>query len=327
MFCFYSFSQYKLLNLQTRSCFISRDVLFHETVFPFKPLPTSVPLSQMNPFYHDCFSDAPPPLVTNSIYHSAPILDPSTPIDSTILEEHFIDLPKDLSVFIPNDITTPIPDLTLSLSVEPDLASDSLPANLVLCDPFPRRSTGVSRPPTYLQAYKCNATSTKYPIANYISNHKLSPSYSHFYNSISTLQEPQFYHQVVSDPNWDAAMTAELQALELNNTWSLVPLPPNKRAVGCKWVFKIKCKSDGSVERYRVKLVAKSYTQQEGLDYIETFSPITKMVTVKLFLSLATVQGWTLHQLDVRFFMLICVKKCICVFLQACPVRVSLCAN
>ena len=77
----------------------------------------------------------------------------------------------------------------------------------------------------------------KYPIANYISSHKLSPSYSHFCNNISTLQEPKFYHQVVSDPDWEAAMAVEIQALELNNTWSLVPLPPNKRAIGCKWVF------------------------------------------------------------------------------------------
>ena len=55
-------------------------------------------------------------------------------------------------------------------------------------------------------------------------------------------------------------MAAELQALELNKTWSLVPLPPNKRAIGCKWVFKIKYRSDGSVERYKARLVAKVYT-------------------------------------------------------------------
>ena len=86
-------------------------------------------------------------------------------------------------------------------------------------------------------------------------------------------------------------MVAELQALELNNTWSLVPLPPNKKAVGCKWIFKIKFKSDGSVIRYKVRLVVKGYTQQKDLDYTKTFSPISKMVTVKLFLALAIVQG------------------------------------
>ena len=176
-----------------------------------------------------------------------------------------------------------------------------IPFQLVLFQPLlSRKSTRVSKPPTYLQAYKCNVVPTKYSIANYISSHKLFPSYSYFCNSISTIQEPQFYHQAVGDPNWDAAMAAEIQALELNNTWSLVPLPPNKRAVSCKWVFKIKYKSNGSVERYKARLVAKGYTQQEGLDYTETFSPAAKMVTVKLFLSLATVQGWTLHQLDVN---------------------------
>ena len=292
---------YKLLNLQTRSCFISRDVLFHESVFLFKSLPASIPLSQPDPLYHDCFPDAPPLPITDSIHHSTLILYPSVHIDSTILEEHFIDLPEDLSIFVPNDITDPIANITSSsLSIEPIHAPHSLPASPVPTTLIPRKSTRVSKPPVYLQAYKCNAVPTKYSIANYISSHKLFPSYSYFCNSISTIQEPQFYHQAVGDPNWDAAMAAEIQALELNSTWSLVPLPPNKRAVGCKWVFKIKYKSDGSVERYKARLVAKGYTQQEGLDYTETFSPVAKMVTVKLFLSLAAVQGWTLHQLDVN---------------------------
>ena len=235
----YGVKGYKLLNLQTKSCFISREVTFHKYVFPFKSLPSSLPLSQSNPSYHDCIIDAPPLPIIDSIHHFAPLTDPLAPIDSTILEDHFTDLLEDLSVFIPNDITD-TPDLPNdSLSIVPVIESAHTfaytPASPILCDTLPKRSTRNSRPPAYLQAYKCNATSTKYLIANYISSHKLSPSYSHFCNSISALQEPKFYHQAVGDPNWDAVMAAELQALELNNTWSLVPLPPNKKAVeDCK---------------------------------------------------------------------------------------------
>ena len=153
------------MNLQTKSCFISRDFSFHESIFPFKSLPSSLPLSQSDPFYHDCILDAPPLPVTNSIHHSTPLTDPSAPIDSTILEDHFIDFLEDLSVFIPNDIID-IPDLPNdSLSIVPIIESSHTsaptPASPILADSLPRRSTRISTPPAYLQAYKCNATFTK----------------------------------------------------------------------------------------------------------------------------------------------------------------------
>ncbi|KAL5749307.1 hypothetical protein ACOSP7_023910 [Xanthoceras sorbifolium] len=94
-------------------------------------------------------------------------------------------------------------------------------------------------------------------------------------------------------------MNVELQALESNGTWSICSLPLGKHPVGYKWVYKMKHRADGTVERHKARLVAKGFTQQEGIDYIDTFSPVAKLVTVKVLLSLTAIYGWSLTQLDV----------------------------
>ena len=93
-------------------------------------------------------------------------------------------------------------------------------------------------------------------------------------------------------------MNKELAALEANHTWDLTPLPSGKHLIGCKWVYKIKFKSDRSIERYKACLVAKGYNQLEGIDYAETFSPVAKLVTIRSFVALAAAQDWLLTQLD-----------------------------
>lgn len=94
-------------------------------------------------------------------------------------------------------------------------------------------------------------------------------------------------------------MSEEYSALLQQGTWSLVPLPPNAPIIGSKWIFRIKRNSDGSIARYKARLVAQGFQQTEGIDYTETFSPVVKQQTIRLVLSLAVSHGWSVKQLDV----------------------------
>ena len=88
--------------------------------------------------------------------------------------------------------------------------------------------------------------------------------------------------------------------MEKNGTWELVDLPRGKTTVGCKWVFTVKYKYDGSLERYKARLVAKGFTKTYGIDYLETFTPVTKLNSVRVLLSLAANRDWPLQQLDIK---------------------------
>jgi len=95
-------------------------------------------------------------------------------------------------------------------------------------------------------------------------------------------------------------MVEELTTLYQTHTWDLVPLPPRKRPIGSHWVYKIKTKSDGSVERYKSRFVAKRYTQEYGMDYEETFSLVTKMTIVRTLIVVAFIFQWKIFQMDVK---------------------------
>ncbi|XP_072071613.1 uncharacterized mitochondrial protein AtMg00810-like [Arachis hypogaea] len=101
-------------------------------------------------------------------------------------------------------------------------------------------------------------------------------------------------------PEWKAAMDLEYDALMKNNTWELVKLPPNRSAIGSRWVFRVKYNSDGSLKKYKARLVAQGYAQRPEFDFTETYSPVVKPTSIRIILSIALANSWPIRQLDVN---------------------------
>ena len=116
----------------------------------------------------------------------------------------------------------------------------------------------------------------------------------------SDISEPKKYRTALKIPHWLKAMQEEIKALIQNRTWDLVPRPPTTNIVGSKWVFKTKLKEDGTIDRYKARLVARGFSQIPGLDFGETFSPVIKHTTIRMIFSLAVTLGWKMRQLDVK---------------------------
>lgn len=113
-------------------------------------------------------------------------------------------------------------------------------------------------------------------------------------------EEPNSVEDALRDRKWAAAMESEHQALLRNKTWHLVPRPKGRNVIGCKWVYKVKRKADGTIDRYKAGLVAKGFKQRYGIDYEDTFSPVVKAATIRLILAVAVSKNWSLRQLDVQ---------------------------
>ncbi|KAJ9560701.1 hypothetical protein OSB04_005861 [Centaurea solstitialis] len=111
---------------------------------------------------------------------------------------------------------------------------------------------------------------------------------------------PRSIAQAMCDPHWRAAMDAEMAAIISNFTWDLVPKPSDANIVGNRWLFRHKFDSNGRLERYKARLVAQGFSQQPGLDFDDTFSPVVKPATIRTVLSISISRNWPIHQLDVK---------------------------
>lgn len=239
---------YKLSDLATKSVFLSRDVIFKESVFPFK---------------HWLSKLVPPPFSTShSMFPCRPLIPDSIPL---VCAE--FSLP-----FNPIDIVVPLDEFPDLIHLDLDSSSpviDPSPATPIVATPLPdlpivRRSTRSHKPPTYLHDYHCTLASTHvlasaslmpfhdssfpdspgilYPLFSTLSYAKLFDAHRAFSVALFVAKEPTSYAQALIDPLWKVPMKAEIDALQVNHTWVMTKQPPSKVPIGCKWESKIKLK-------------------------------------------------------------------------------------
>jgi Reverse transcriptase (RNA-dependent DNA polymerase) len=244
---------YKYLNLITNKQYISRHVVFDEDSFPFKDFPSLAPsLPSVSTFA---------PLVVLQPSHQEDTISTST-ISQTL----------------------PSPSVIPQLASLPFIATH-LPVTRVYERRHLFKPLSISHEPsntpvsTHTMQTRSKAKNLKQTLKAL-----LSTNYSIDHVDL----DPTSYTQASKQQHWRDAMATELVALACSNTWSLVPPSEANNIMGCKCVYKIKKKVDGSIERFKSRLVAKGYTQEEGLDY---FSLVIKLTTIKLVLSIVVTQN------------------------------------
>ncbi|KAJ1700906.1 hypothetical protein LUZ63_000685 [Rhynchospora breviuscula] len=301
---------YRCLDLSTNKVYVSRHVQFDETTFPFQQLGLSDPTSISDP--------APPtiPLII-SAPHSLAASAPSTQTmptrtNQSVSSTSTTSVPSILQ--ITSAAPTPIPVQPIPPAPTSDPAHTTSTGNVNsdpqpppnIPDPLP--TIPDPQPPPNILTHNSLSTNTLsttapfHPMTTRSRDNTRKPR--HFPDCvalITTLEpKPTTFVQTNSRIEWRQAMAKEIDALATNNTWTLVPPPTHRLVIGCKWVFKIKRKSDGTIDRYKARLVAKGFHQQEGIDYFDTFSPVVRPTTIRVILSIATSQHWSIRQLDVN---------------------------
>jgi hypothetical protein len=99
--------------------------------------------------------------------------------------------------------------------------------------------------------------------------------------------DPTTFSQAMSSKDvvfWKETVNDEIDSILSNNTWVLVDLPPGSKPIGCKWVFRRKCNTDCSIQTFKARLVTKGFTQKEGVDYFDTYSPVARITSIRVFL-------------------------------------------
>jgi len=101
-------------------------------------------------------------------------------------------------------------------------------------------------------------------------------------------------------PHWKEVIESEINFILQNNTWKLVDLPLGTKHIGCKWIFRRKYFLDGSIDKFKARLVAKGFTQKQNVDYFDTYAPVTRISSIRVLFTLASIHKLFIHQLNVK---------------------------
>lgn len=249
---------YKVLDLENNKIIISRDIQFYERHFPFHYDTTSTKTN------HPIFLPIDTPFDMDTIFHVPEPLMFDTDSSSA---SNFTSPP----LLSPSHKTTTSSSFSVTLSPEPQPLVPTI------------HSTRTSSKPTYLDNYVCMADALTHHWCNLVSFSDLPTSLKALLIQTSHITEPVSYFEASQHQGWFEAMQKELDALILNQTWEMVSLPKGEKAIGCKWVYKVKLKADGSIERLKARLVAKGFTKKYGVDYLETFLLLSKWPLLDAF--------------------------------------------
>ena len=333
VFIGYSFDKkgFKLFSLETKKVLYSRDVKFYETVFPFKHSsekenyefhfqntngqnffnsglgsshdpyddkrekesvkePKEQVPDKSEGIYQPSAGDSSDDILKGEVVHPDVTVDVNNEgEENATLEENEKQSEGD------DDYYQEFNDMFHDVVVTP-VVTPEREANMRT---YTRKSSRKTNQPIRFNDYVLNSK-VKYSINKSVNYSNLNRENYVFSTNLNKIVEPKTYSEAAKNPKWIDAMDSEVEALHRNNTYEIVELPAGRRAIGCKWVWKIKYNSDGSVERYKARLVAKGYNQKEGIDYEETFSPVVKIVTVRIIISIAVQNSWPLYQLDIN---------------------------
>lgn len=300
-------------DLETEHIFVSRDVAFHEDIFPFAETKTSPVGVDAAPVQHTThpatFDDDFDPLPLHEVLETGGALNSEASTNTTPTSEPHGSTSETSSTPQVTDETDTWGDpLTAETTPMTQPAPETLgrghrtKKQLVRLGPYVTYTTHVHEKPPHashspdpLSSGKCT-----YPLDKYVSFDKLAPHVQAFLLEVESHVELKSFKEAMKDKKWRDAASGEVDALEGSGTWTVTTLPPGKQEIGCQWIFKIKFNADGTVERYKARLVACGNKQEEGVDYNETFAPVVKMNTVRILLGISAARNWDLHQMDVH---------------------------